>query len=72
MPPAESIPVMRMIEVHPGAGSANMGAYMALSSMTRIHTLRAMSGGSNASNRVEPRITSSLKGMELFFCFEIE
>lgn len=40
MPSAGSIPVIRIIEVPPGAGSVN-----AFSSRTRIHTLRAMRGG---------------------------
>ena len=60
MPSAGSIPAMRIIEVRPGAGPANEGGGQPISSMTRIHTLRAISGGNKPLNRVEPRITSSL------------
>ena len=48
MPSAVSIPVTKMIEVHPGAGSSNENVIdMTFSRGTRIHTLRAMSGGKN-------------------------
>lgn len=46
MPPAESIPVRKIVEVHPGADPVNIDARQKVfSSRIRIHTLRAMSGG---------------------------
>lgn len=66
MPPAVSIPVQRIREVHPGADPVKRVAGYVL------HTLHAVSEISNYLIRVEPRINFvSCLRRSFLFCMEV-